>query len=115
MKACLRDTDRLIKMDDKDFLGIFPYTEKEFALVLEQKFRRAFEAEFGKPGHHINLFLFSATYPIDERSAEKLLERLKNGIGNSMTVTSIKVPLNTLSKNELESYKQKIRQYRRFM
>lgn len=115
MKTCLRDTDRLIKMDDKDFLGIFPYTEKEFALVLEQKFRRAFEAEFGKPGHHINLFLFSATYPIDERSAEKLLERLKNGIGNSMTVTSIKVPLNTLSKNELESYKQKIRQYRRFM
>ncbi len=115
VRTYLRDTDKLLKVDNKAFLGVFPYTQKEYALVLEQKFRRAFEAEFGKPGHHINLYLYSATFPVDEDHPEKILERLKNGINNSMTITSLKVPLNTLSRSELESYKQKIRQYRRFM
>lgn len=114
-RACLRDTDRLLKMDDRNYLGIFPYTQKKDALVLEQKFRKAFETEFGKPGHHISLHLYSSTFPVDDQQPEKLLERLKNGISNSMVVNSMRVPLNTLSKNELESYKQKIKQYRRFM
>lgn len=81
---------------------------------MEEKFREAFKLELGTPGHHKRLYLYSATYPYDESSLDLLIERLENGINNSMVINSIQTPLKALSRTEIENYKQKIRQYKRF-
>lgn len=111
----LRDTDKLLIMDSKNSIGVFPYTHKDFTLTLEQKFRDAFLKEYGNPGRHTRLYLFSVTYPFDAKSLEEILERLKDGINNSMVIDSIQSPLNSLSRQEIDRVRQKLRQYRKFM
>ena len=113
-KSCLRDTDMLLMLDENTFIGVLPYTQKEYAVNIERKFRDVFDKSFGKIGY-FRLHLFSATYPYDDESLENLLERLNNGINSSIVVDSIKTPLNKLSNSEIENYKRKLKQYRRFM
>jgi GGDEF domain-containing protein len=114
VRTFLRDTDKVIIFDEETFVGIFPFAPKDNVTVIEQKFREAFTEEFGGPPSKKRLFLFSATYPDDEKELTKLIDRLENGINNSMLIDSIKSPLNALTKTEIEHYKQKIRQYKKF-
>ncbi len=114
VKTFLRDTDKVLRVDMETFIGVFPFTEKDFVPILEEKFREAFKLELGRPGNYRKLYLYSATYPHDETSLDLLLERLENGINNSMVISTIRSPLNALSRTEIENYKQKIRQYKRF-
>ena len=114
IKSFLRDTDKIIIADDENFVGVFPFTPKENLPVIEEKFREAFQEEFGKPGLHKKLFLFTATFPEDDSDLYLLLARMENGISNSMLIDTIKTPLNALSKTELENYKKKIQQYKKF-
>lgn len=112
-KTFLRDTDNVIVYDERTFIGVFPFVSKDNVIIIEQKFRDAFEAEFTNPLTN-RIFMFSATYPDEETEISSILKRLESGISNSMLIDSIKTPLNELSKTEIESYKQKIRQYKRF-
>lgn len=115
VKNFLRDTDRILVVDDQTFIGVFPFTQKDYVPIIEQKFRQTFDREIGKTGNHKRLCIYGVTYPPYETSLETLLKRMENGIKNSMVINSIQTPLNDLSRSEIESYKQKIRQYRRFL
>lgn len=114
IETILRDTDKVLMVDDVTFIGVFPFTPKDYVPTIEQKFREAFQQEFGKPDHYRKLTLSTATYPYDETNLDSLLTRLENGIHNSTLIDSIKSPLNDLSKTEIENYKQKVRQYKKF-
>lgn len=114
IKTILRDTDKVIIADEGNFIGVFPFTPKENLPVIEVKFREAFEEEFGKIGLNKKFFLFTATFPDDDTDLNLLIARMENGISNSMLIDTIKTPLNSLSKSELENYKQKIQQYKKF-
>ncbi|MCX7774295.1 MAG: hypothetical protein N2376_14420 [Clostridia bacterium] len=114
VKGQTRATDKVLMIDDETFMGVFPFAQKDHTPIIEQKIREAYDLESRKQAGPRKLNLFTATYPDDDTSLDMLLERLENGVNNSIVINSIRTPLNALSKTEIENFKQKIRQYRRF-
>lgn len=115
LKKWLRETDKILHVDEHTLLGVFPFTQKEDVPIIEEKLREASEIELGKMRNHKKLCLYGTTYPQDETVLDMLLERMENGINNSLVINTIKSPLNVLSRVEIEEYKQKIRQYKKFL
>lgn len=113
-KGFIRDTDKLFLMDENTFIIAFPFVDKGHIPTLEGKFREAFKNEVKKVGIHKKLCLYGATFPDDGDTLEKLLERLEMGINNSMVINAVKAPLNMLTQSDIEDYKKKIRQYKKF-
>jgi PleD family two-component response regulator len=113
LKNILRETDTVWRFTLNTWLVSCPFTEKSSIIEVERKVFAAFESELGQMGHQKRINLFTATYPQDEDNLPDLMERLFNGIHNSMTIDSISAPLNTLSKHEIENYRNKILKYRR--
>lgn len=114
VKPFMRDTDKIIVMNDDTFIGVFPFTGKSYVPVIEEKFRDAYKSELSHMGIHKKLNLYSATYPHDGTTLEALLDRMEMGINNSLVINSVNTPLNTMTKSEIEEYKKKIRQYKKF-
>lgn len=114
LKTNLRETDAIWRFTPNTWLISCPFTEKTFIIEVERKIFSAFESEIGQSGHHRKINLFTATYPTDEDNLSSLLNRLLNGIRNSMVINSITTPLNSLSRAELENYRKQIRQYRKY-
>ncbi len=113
-KRFIRDTDKLILMDEDTFIVVFPFVEKANVPLLEEKFREAFKNESKKVGIHKKFCLYGATFPDDGDTLEKLLDRLEKGINNSMVINSVQIPLSSLTVSDIEEYKKKIKQYKKF-
>ena len=111
-KRFIRDTDKLFSMDEDTLIAAFPFVGKSYVPLLEGKFREAFKAQ--KMGIHKKFCLYGATFPDDGDTLEKLLDRLEKGINNSMVINNVHIPLNTLSLSDIEDYKKKIKQYKKF-
>lgn len=114
VRPFMRETDKIIEMDEDTFVGVFPFTEKSYVPVIEEKYRDAFRSVLSHVGIHKKLCLYSATYPYDGATIETLLDRMEMGINNSLVINSVQAPLNTLTKSEIEEYKKKIKQYKKF-
>lgn len=114
IKEFIRNTDKILLMDSNTFITIFPFVEKTYVPILEEKFREAFKNEIKRVGIHKKLCLYSATFPEDGDTLEILLERLEKGINNSIVINSVRTPLNSLSQSDIEHYKKKLKQYKRF-
>lgn len=114
IKEFIRDTDKVFLMDDNTFITVFPFVEKSYVPILEEKFRGAFKNEAKKVGIHKKLCLYGATFPDDGNTLEELLDRLEKGINNSMVINSVRTPLNSLSQSDIEHYKKKIKQYKKY-
>ncbi len=114
VNAFMRDTDKILEVDKDTFIGVFPFTDKSYIPVIEEKIRDAFKSEISHVGIHKKLCLYSATYPHDGATIEALLDRMEMGINNSLVINSVNTPLNTMSKSEIEQYKKKIKQYKKF-
>lgn len=112
IKRFIRDTDKLFSMDEDTFIAAFPFVEKTHVPLLEEKFREAFKAQ--KVGIHKKFCLYGATFPDDGDTIENLLDRLEKGINNSMVINNVQIPLNSLSLLDIEDYKKKIMQYKKF-
>lgn len=111
-KRFIRDTDKMFSMDEDTFIAAFPFVGKSYVPLLEEKFREAFKAQ--KMGIHKKFCLYGATFPDDGDTLEKLLDRLEKGINNSMVINNVQIPLNSLSLSDIEDYKKKIKQYKKF-
>lgn len=114
VNAFMRETDKLIEMSEDTFIGIFPFTSKSSVPIIEERFRDAFKRELSRMGIHKKLCLYSATYPHDGTTIEALLDRMEMGINNSLVINSVNTPLNAMTKSEIEEYKKKIKQYKKF-
>lgn len=115
VKEQLRTTDKIYMINDETFIGLLPFTYKKHCTIIEQKIREAFDNEVRRKGGSVKLNLFTTSFPDDDTELSLILERLENGVNNSAAINSIRSPLNDLSKAELESYRQKIRQYKKFL
>lgn len=113
LESILRETDRVYFLHDVTWLVICPFTEKKFVVEVEKKVFSTFESEVGRKGNQ-RIHLYAATYPMDETNTDLLLRRMEKGIRTSMAVDDLKTPLNNLSKVELEDFRKKLRQYRKF-
>ena len=76
-KRFIRDTDKLLLMDEDTFIAVFPFVEKANVPLLEEKFREAFKKESKRVGIHKKFCLYGATFPDDGDSLEQLLDRLR--------------------------------------
>lgn len=114
LKIILRETDTVYRLKDNTWLITCPFTEKRYIIEVERKIFSTFEAEMGVQRDHKKINLFTAAYPQDEENLNRIFERLETGISNSMAINSIKVPLNSLTKDELEAYQKKIRLFKKF-
>lgn len=112
-KRFIRDTDKLLLMDEDTFIAVFPFVEKANVPLLEEKFREAFKKESKRVGIHKKFCLYGATFPDDGDSLEQLLD-LEKGINNSLVISSVQIPLSSLTVSDIEEYKKKIRQYKKF-
>ena len=101
-------------MDEDTFIAVFPFVEKANVPLLEEKFREAFKKESKRVGIHKKFCLYGATFPDDGDSLEQLLDRLEKGINNSLVISSVQIPLSSLTVSDIEEYKKKIRQYKKF-
>lgn len=113
-KRFIRDTDKLLLMDEDTFIAVFPFVEKANVPLLEEKFREAFKKESKRVGIHKKFCLYGATFPDDGDSLEQLLDRLEKGINNSLVISSVQIPLSSLTVSDIEEYKKKNRQYKKF-
>jgi hypothetical protein len=114
LKGILRETDNVYRLKDNTWLVSCPFTEKKYIIEVERKVFSTFEAEMGQERRHKKINLFTAAYPEDEESLDRIFERLETGISNSMAISNIKAPLNSLTRSELEEYKKKIKQFKKF-
>lgn len=114
LKSILRETDTVYKLKNHTWMITCPFTEKKYIVEVERKIFSTFEAEMGEKRDHKKINLFTAAYPQDEDNLDRILERLETGISNSMAINSIKTPLNTLTRDELEDYRRKMKQYKKF-
>jgi len=113
-KKYIRDTDKLFLMDEDTFIAVFPFVEKANVPLLEEKFRKAFKIESKNIGIHKKFCMYGATFPNDGDNLDELLNRLERGISNMLAIASIQTPLNSLTVSDIENYKKKINQYKKF-
>ena len=113
-KRFIRDTDKLLLIDEDTFIGAFHFVEKANVPLLEEKFRNAFKNESKKMGIHKEFCLYGATFPDDGDNLDELLSRLEKGISNMLAINSVRIPLNSLTVSDIENYKKKLRQYKKF-
>ncbi len=112
LRKDLRDTDKIINYDYRTFIVTCPFTVKEYLVEVENKIREAFEVMFRGYSQRKKLDMYGVTYPEDGKSLEKLIEILEKGVHDSIVISSIHEPLNTLSKERLEEYKKMLRLYK---
>jgi len=112
LKGMMRDTDKVINNDYRTFIVVCPFTLKEYLIEAENKTRKVFEEMFGGYSRLRRLDMYGATYPDDGKSLDKLLEIMEKGVSDSIIISSIHEPLNTLSKERLEEYKNMLRLYK---
>lgn len=108
----LRDTDRILPYDATAFIIVCPFTTKAFIIEVERKARQAYADLFGEFTHERRIYLFGANYPTEEREPDRLIERMENGIHDSMAFTALREPLRKLSPTEMERFRNRLRLYR---
>ncbi len=108
----LRDTDRILPYDASAFIIVCPFTTKAFIVEVERKTRQAYADLFGEFTHERRIYLFGSNYPSEEREPDRLIERMENGIHDSMAFTALREPLRKLSPSEMERFRNKLRLYR---
>ncbi|NLX63367.1 MAG: hypothetical protein GX022_01100 [Clostridiaceae bacterium] len=113
-KKFIRDIDKILSIDDDTFIGAFPFVEKANVPLLEEKFRNAFKNESKKVGIHKKFCLFGVTFPDDGDNLDELLSRLEKGIANMLAINSVQTTLNSLSATDIENFKKKTRQFKKF-
>lgn len=113
-KKFIRETDKILLIDEDTFIGVFLFVEKEYVPLLEEKLRNAFKNELKKVGIHKKFCLYGATFPDDGDNLDELLSRLEKGISNMMAINDVQIPLNSLTPSDIENFKKKIRQYKKF-
>lgn len=113
-KRFIRDTDKLLLIDEDTFMVAFHFVEKANVPLLEEKFRNAFKNESKKVGIHKEFCLYGATFPDDGDNLDELLSRLEKGISNMLAINSVLIPLSSLTQSDIENYKKKIKQYKKF-
>ncbi|MDI9482231.1 MAG: hypothetical protein QM315_03495 [Bacillota bacterium] len=112
LKSVLRDTDRIMNYDSRTFVIVCPFTPKENLVLVENKIRGTYEQLFGRNTVFRRLDMYGATYPDDGRSIDKLIELCEKGVHDSIVISGILEPLNTLSRERLEEYKRMLRLYK---
>ncbi len=112
LKGGMRETDKVINNDYRTFIVVCPFTTKEYIIEIEKKVRKAFEDMFGEYTRFRRLDMYGATYPDDAKSMVKLLEIMEKGVSDSIIISSINEPLNTLSRERLEEYRNMLRLYK---
>lgn len=112
LQDSLRDTDLVLRYDIRTFVIVCPFTQKTFLVEVERKIHATYENLFGSYTMERRFFMFGANFPDDERDLEKLLTLMENGIHDSILINSIKGPLKTLSKVEIDDIRKKLRVYR---
>lgn len=112
LNSILRDTDRIMNYDYRTFVIVCPFTSKENLALVENKIRGTYEQLFGRNTMFRRLDMYGAAYPDDGRSIDKIVELCEKGIHDSIVISGIREPLNTLSRERLEEYKKMLRLYK---
>jgi len=105
----MRETDRIANHDYRCFIIVCPFTMKKYLIEIEKKVRGIFERMFQGSG---KLYMYSVTYPDDGESLEKLLDIMEKGVHDSIVISGMRQPLNTLSKEKLEEFKNMLKLYK---
>jgi len=105
----MRETDRIANHDYRCFIIVCPFTMKKYLIEIEKKVRGIFERMFQGLG---KLYMYSVTYPDDGESLEKLLDIMEKGVHDSIVISGMRQPLNTLSKEKLEEFKNMLKLYK---
>jgi len=105
----MRETDKIVNHDYRTFIVACPFTVKNNVIEIERKIRVTFEKMFKGIGR---LYLYSVTYPDDGESLEKLVETMEKGVHDSIVISGMRQPLNTLSKQKLEEFRNMLKLYK---
>lgn len=105
----MRETDKIVNHDYRTFIIICPFTMKKYLPAIERKIRGTFEKMFGGMG---KLYMYSVTYPDDGESLEKLIEIMEKGVHDSIVISGMRQPLNTLGREKLEEFRNMLKLYK---
>jgi len=105
----MRETDRIVNHDYRTFIIACPFTMKKNVVEIERKIRGMFDNMFKGTG---KLHMYSVTYPDDGDSLERLVEIMEKGVHGSIVISGIRQPLNTLSKDKLEEFRNMLKLYK---
>ena len=107
----MRDTDRIMSYDYHTFIVVCPFTVKSFLVEVEKKIREAFEGMFGYSRVR-RLDMYGVTYPDDGRNISELISILEKGVHDSVIISGIREPLNSISRERLEEYRKMLKLYK---
>jgi len=105
----MRETDKIANHDYRTFIIVCPFTVKKYLLEVEKKVRETYEKMFQGKG---KLYMYSVTYPDDGDTLEKLIDTMEKGVHDSIVISGMKQPLNTLSREKLEEFKNMLKLYK---
>lgn len=105
----MRETDKIANHDYRTFIIVCPFTMKKYLLEVEKKVRETYEKMFQGKG---KLYMYSVTYPDDGDTLEKLIDTMEKGVHDSIVISGMKQPLNTLSREKLEEFKNMLKLYK---
>ncbi|MBP7174930.1 MAG: hypothetical protein KBA53_01760 [Thermoclostridium sp.] len=111
LKKDMRDTDRIISYDYHTVIVVCPFTVKSYLIEVEKKIREAFEGMFGYSRVR-RLDMYGVTYPDDGTNIIELTGILEKGVHDSIIISSIREPLNSISRERLEEYRKMLKLYK---
>lgn len=111
LKNDMRDTDRIMTFDYHTFIVVCPFTVKSYLIEVEKKIREAFEEMFGYSRVR-RLDMYGVTYPDDGKNISELIGIMEKGVHDSVIISSIRQPLNSISRERLEEYRKMLKLYK---
>lgn len=112
LKKELRDTDKIVQYNFNTFVVVCPFTIKSYLTEVEKKIRDTFEGLFGGYSRTQRLDMYGVTYPDNGRNIEELVEIMEKGVHDSIIISNIREPLNSISRDRLEDFRRMLKLYK---
>lgn len=106
LKNQLRDTDLVLKWDRYRILLICPFTIKESIVEVENKIRAIVKEKYGEFKNKVILNMYGISYPKDGKSAKDLIDKLYEGLNNSIMLGNLRGGFNDIGKEDIEYYRR---------
>lgn len=103
LSRLLRTTDMFLKLSDKRLLILCPFTPKSHLVEVENKVRFAHRELSKVTVTPVRIYLYGVTFPDDGQELDILLKSLKDGIHDSMVISSIEGPLHQIDREAVKT------------
>lgn len=103
LSRLLRTTDMFLKISERRLLILCPFTPKSHLVEVENKIRFAHRELSKVTVTPVKIYLYGVTFPDDGGEVDVLLKTMKDGIHDSMVISSIEGPLHQIDRDAVKT------------